>query len=67
MTGNLLLGLPWVEDPCSEARGRKSWLPPCNGRETEEGLFSLADQNNLKKKKIRAIVSSVASNCKNAH
>ena len=33
------LGFPEVEDPCSEAEGRKSWLLPQSGQETEEGVF----------------------------
>ena len=33
------LGFPEVEDPCSKAEGRKSWILPQRGQETEEGLF----------------------------
>ena len=31
--------LPLVKDPCCEAEGMKSCIPPWNGWETEEGLF----------------------------
>ena len=34
------MGFPEVEDPCSEADGRKCWVLPQRGQETEEGHFS---------------------------
>ena len=47
---------------------RLSWIPPCNGWETEEDLFSRSDsENDLYKQNKCAIMPSIASICKSAH
>ena len=47
---------------------RLSWIPPCNGWEPEEGLFSRSDsENDFYKQNICAIMPSIASICKSAH